>query len=150
MDLILWRHAEAEDGFPDAQRALTEKGRKQAARMAHWLRERLPQDARILVSPALRTQQTAAALRKDFITLDALAPEAAAEAVIEATGWPRAGGTVLVIGHQPTLGAVLSRILAGGNDSWPMKKGAICWIANRKRGNSAETMLRAALAPDLL
>ena len=34
MDLILWRHAEAEDGMPDAGRKLTEKGLKQAQQMA--------------------------------------------------------------------------------------------------------------------
>ena len=40
MDLILWRHAEAEDGVgkPDTERELTKRGRKQAERMAEWLR----------------------------------------------------------------------------------------------------------------
>jgi len=44
MDLILWRHAEAEDagGKPDLERNLTRHGRKQAARMAEWLKPRLP------------------------------------------------------------------------------------------------------------
>ena len=30
MELILWRHAEAEEGYPDLERALTEKGHEQA------------------------------------------------------------------------------------------------------------------------
>ena len=34
MELILWRHAEAEDTNPDLARALTRKGRNQASRMA--------------------------------------------------------------------------------------------------------------------
>ena len=62
MDLILWRHAEAEDGVPDGARALTKKGLKQAAAIAAWLKPRLPDATRILVSPATRAQQTAAAL----------------------------------------------------------------------------------------
>ena len=33
MDLILWRHAEAEPGEPDLGRRLTAKGLKQAERM---------------------------------------------------------------------------------------------------------------------
>ena len=45
MDLILWRHAEAEDGFPDSARNLTKKGIDQARRMADWLRSELPDDA---------------------------------------------------------------------------------------------------------
>ena len=54
MQLILWRHAEAEDanGKDDLDRALTKKGHLQAERMAKWLRSRLPEDCRILVSPA--------------------------------------------------------------------------------------------------
>ncbi len=65
MDLILWRHAEAHpqrDGQTDLERALTAKGERQAERMAEWLNRRLADSTRILVSPALRTQQTARAL----------------------------------------------------------------------------------------
>ena len=59
MELILWRHAEAEDGYPDLERALTEKGHEQAKKMADWLKSRLPKDTQVLVSPAKRAQQTA-------------------------------------------------------------------------------------------
>jgi phosphohistidine phosphatase len=38
MELILWRHAEAEDGIPDMARELTSKGKKQAKHMAAWLK----------------------------------------------------------------------------------------------------------------
>src|SRR5450756_2784577 len=62
MDLILWRHAEAEDGMPDSARELTKRGRKQAVQIGAWLKERLPADCAILVSPSMRTQQTADAL----------------------------------------------------------------------------------------
>ena len=65
MDLILWRHAEAEEadvGADDLARALTPKGERQAERMAEWLNRRLAHSTRTLVSPALRCQQTAKAL----------------------------------------------------------------------------------------
>ena len=62
MDLILWRHADAEPGEPDDQRRLTAKGKKQARRAAEWLHGNLPNSARILVSPAVRAQQTASYL----------------------------------------------------------------------------------------
>jgi len=150
MELILWRHAEAEDGFPDMARVLTEKGQQQAADMAAWLKKRLPADARILVSPALRTQQTALALTKDFSTVETIAPGANAAAILTAAGWPRAGGTVLIVGHQPTLGEVLALLLANQYDSWSVKKGSMWWLVSRKRGNGSETVLKAALTPDLL
>ena len=37
MDLILWRHAEAEVGSDDLARRLTVRGAKQARQMAAWL-----------------------------------------------------------------------------------------------------------------
>ena len=78
MELILWRHAEAEDGFPDEERALTPQGIAQADKMAAWLKAHMPQDIKILVSPAKRAQQTAGALHLPFTTVDELAPGASA------------------------------------------------------------------------
>ena len=62
MDLILWRHADAEEGRDDHARRLTPKGIKHAERMAAWLDEHLPKNARLIVSPAVRAQQTAKCL----------------------------------------------------------------------------------------
>ena len=54
MDLILWRHADAENGVHDSERKLTAKGIKQATRMAKWLRARIPDVAnRIVFLPFL-------------------------------------------------------------------------------------------------
>ena len=69
MDLILWRHAEAlemREVQEDLDRALTPKGERQAHRMAAWLNKQLPSSTRVLVSPARRAQQTAAALDRKF------------------------------------------------------------------------------------
>lgn len=150
MELILWRHAEAEDGFPDSKRALTEKGHRQAEKMAGWLKAHLDKDARILVSPAVRTQQTATALTNHFSTLETLAPGAEAQAIIDASGWPRAGGTVVIVGHQPTLGEVVSRLLNDSDAGLSIKKGAVWWLSSRKRGNGSEIVLKAVLSPDLI
>jgi phosphohistidine phosphatase len=68
LDLILWRHADAEEGVPDDGRQLTAKGEKQAKRVGQWLKAHLPEDARILVSPAKRAQQTAGYLNQEFQT----------------------------------------------------------------------------------
>ena len=93
MDLILWRHAEAEPGEPDLGRRLTAKGVKQAERMGAWLERHLPDSARILVSPADRAQQTALGLKRKFKTVDELAPGASAAAVLAAANWPDSQGT---------------------------------------------------------
>jgi len=148
MDLILWRHAEAEDGAPDHARALTAKGIKQAGRVAEFLRRHLPDNCRILVSPATRTQQTVAPLTDHFTIAPTIAPGASAQAVLNAARWPDAGGTVLVVGHQPTLGEVASQLLDCGDAALSIKKGAIWWFS--QRDGSSQVTLRLVITPDLL
>ena len=150
MELILWRHADAEDGLHDSERKLTAKGIKQAARMAKWLRARIPDDAVILVSPAKRAQQTARALKPDFKTVTEIGLAASAEGVLQAAGWSGGSGTVIVVGHQPTLGETAALLLTGAKDQWNVKKGAVIWIARRADVAHARTQLRAAISPDLL
>jgi phosphohistidine phosphatase len=132
LDLILWRHAEAEDarGGNDLGRALTRRGRDQAERMAAWLAPRLPAATRILASPALRCQQTVAALGRPVTTVDAIGPGASAAALLAAAGWPDAGAAVLVVGHQPTLGESAARAMGDGDEHWRIRKGAVCWLRN--------------------
>src|SRR5919106_3579980 len=88
MDLIIWRHAEAEDGVPDLERKLTAKGRKQAERVAQWLLQRLPSRFALMASPAARAQQTAEALGLPIKTDKSLAPGATPAVIIKACGWP--------------------------------------------------------------
>jgi len=150
MDLILWRHAEAEPGEPDLGRRLTAKGLKQAERMGAWLDQRLPDGTRVLVSPADRAQQTALALKRKFKTVDAIAPGASVAAVLAAAGWPDARESALVVGHQPTLGAVAASLLSGEEAYWAMKKGAVWWFSNRVRVGSPATLLRLVIGPDFV
>src|SRR6185436_2781314 len=123
MDLILWRHAEAVDGQPDLARELTPKGVKQAKAIARWLTSHLPRQTRIIVSPAERTRQTAAALTEDFEIDPQLAPGAPPTAVLAASDWPEHKGAVLVVGHQPTLGMAAALVIAGEPMPWSIKKG---------------------------
>lgn len=153
MDLVLWRHAEAEPGEPDHGRKLTSKGEKQARRVAEWLHNRLPDSSKIYASPARRAQQTANALagvaHRKIKTLDALAPSATAEEVLEAIGWNGGKGTLVVVGHQPTLGRIASRVITGEEKDWPIKKGGLVWISQRDGSVGVERVLRAAISPDL-
>jgi len=147
MELILWRHADAEDRVPDEARALTAKGEKQARRMAKWLRKRLPGDARVLASPAKRAQQTASALTGNFETCREVGTSAEPRAVLEAAGWPDGKGIVVIVGHQPTLGQAAALALTGKAAQWSLKKGALWWLEHRE---GDEVITRAVIAPDLL
>lgn len=148
MELVLWRHAEAEEGTPDHARALTEKGIRQAGKIAAFLHQHLPRDPRILVSPATRTQQTIAAFTDHFTLAPTLAPGASAEAVLQAARWPDAGGTVLIVGHQPTLGEVAASLLGCDGRSFSIRKGALWWFS--MRDGSSQPTLRLVITPDFL
>lgn len=150
MDLLLWRHAEAEDGEDDLKRRLTERGEKQARVMAKWIREHQPRDLRIIVSPAVRTQQTAAALKLPFETQRKIGPEACVSELIAASSWPQASGAVLIVGHQPSLGRMAALLLAGHESEWTIKKGALWWLTNRVRRGETQTVLRAVIPAELL
>lgn len=147
MNLILWRHADAEDGIPDEKRRLTAKGRRQARKMADWLESRLPAGWRVMASPAARTCETAAALTNDFVTDPALSTAATPQGLLKAAGWPDADGTIVVVGHQPTLGAAAGLALTGTPQPWNVKKGAIWWIT---RDDNDGIMVRAVLAPGIV
>lgn len=168
MDLILWRHADAgnplDDAVRDLQRPLSPKGARHAARIAQWLQRVLPERTRVLVSPALRCQQTARALGRKFHTRDALGPGGDVHALLALAGWPERRTPVLVVGHQPTLGAAAAWLMCrerGGGDaslgeaapapgapSWALRKGAVWWLRRRVRGGAVEVVLVAVRAPD--
>jgi phosphohistidine phosphatase len=151
MDLILWRHAEAEDiAANDLARQLTGRGRKDARAVAQWLRTRLPAETVILASPAARTVQTVEALTDQYRVIRELAPGGSVEDILQAAGWPAGiAPCVLVVGHQPTLGAVAARLLHS-NSGWSLKKGALVWLSARERDGMAQTVPRALISPDLL
>lgn len=142
MDLILWRHADAEDGAPDLARKLTPKGVEQAARMAAWLLQRLPIDAVIIASPAMRAQQTAAALGKKFFREGSLAPGASVEAILKLA---KTGKTVVLVGHQPDLGRAAAYLVAGEAVEWHIEKAAAWWLTGE-----APARVKAVMSPDLL
>lgn len=150
MELILWRHAEAAPGDPDAERPLTEYGRAQAARVAEWLVPRLPPALRVVVSPARRTQETARALGRPFETVDGLAPGNDSTTLLAIAGWPGAKSPVLVVGHQPTLGDLAARLLEGRRAATGMGTGAVWWLRGKDRSGRSEAELLLALEPEIL
>lgn len=149
MDLLLWRHAEAEDGPIDLDRPLSAKGQEQARILAQWLSRSAPAGLEVLVSPALRCVQTAAALGTPYRIDPRLLPGASAAAMLEACAWPESRIPMLVVGHQPTLGLLASALLSGREAPWAIKKGALWWLSSRMRSGKPETRLEAAITANL-
>lgn len=157
MDLILWRHADAEpahEGLADHLRRLTPKGQKQAQKMAFWLDSVLPHNCKILVSPTIRTRETVAALAKldrQFKIVEELHPDANADDALRAAHWPAARESVLLVGHQPTLGEVAAQLITPTQASCAVRKGNVWWITQKERdGEGLRTYLKAIMTPDLV
>ncbi len=153
MDLILWRHAEAIEVDlvgDDMLRTLTPKGERQAVRMANWLERYMPDGTRIWSSPACRTEQTAMALNRKFKLSPMLAPLSNPDDLLELVQWPHAKGSVLVVGHQPTLGATIARLLGMQENAISVKKGSVWWLRYRERENHGQTVVMSVQTPDLV
>ncbi len=154
MNLILWRHAEAQDAEPDLARELTARGRKQAERMATWLLEQLPERRLVLSSPAKRTRQTADALNCHYRIERNLAPDVDVANYLAATAWPEGpegcGGTVVLVGHQPMMGRMVSLLLCGEEQNWSVRKGAVWWLTTREREGRGQVVLRSVTNPEQL
>ena len=151
MDLIFWRHAEAEDereGLADIDRPLTAKGEKQAQRVGAWLDRHLPDGTRVLCSPALRCQQTARALGRKFKLRDALAPGAAVTDLLDAAQWPHARRPVMIVGHQPVLGEAVARVLNMPAGGCVVRKACVWWLRTRERDGHEQTLVWAVQSPE--
>jgi phosphohistidine phosphatase len=153
MELILWRHAEAEDereGLPDLERALTARGQKQAARMAAWLDRFLPEGTRILCSPAVRCEQTVLALGRKYKVRDSLQPGAKPADLLEAAQWPSAKQPVMIVGHQPVLGETIAQLLKIESGQCTIRKGGVWWLRPREREGEEQVVVCSVQSPEIL
>ena len=156
LQVIFWRHAEAEDPAPgggedaDLKRELTRQGRRDASRVAAWIKAHVPKPWTVRASPARRTMQTATALVDDPYTEELLAPGSGVESILQVMEHHRGHPSTLVLcGHQPTLGAAALEWLSGCAGDFSVRKGAVLWVAERQRAGGSR-VLRAYISPDLV
>lgn len=130
-NILVWRHADAEiaraDG-DDMGRALTQKGVNQAKSVAKWLNKHMAKQTIVYVSPALRALQTVEALQFPTQTLDALKPEATLEEILSALDNVGSAEHILLVGHQPWIGQLITYLLGLGTQGMSVKKGALWWL----------------------
>lgn len=154
MDIILWRHAEAEDVNPkesgDEARRLTAKGRHQARLMAKWLRQHLPVDIDIKISPARRCVETAEALGGHGEPCPAIGTGGDLRDHLKMIEAARDAGheALLLVGHQPTLGFLAAALMTGQSAPWSVRKGAVWWL--RSETGKAPAELVVTLPPRFL
>lgn len=122
--LVLLRHARAEQfAASDQARALTARGRRDAAAAGRWLREQglLPDEA--IVSSAARTKETWACLADAAgtaiePTIDGAVYQGSTDVALEAVrGVPGDPRTLLLLGHNPTIASLTMLLDDGAGDA---------------------------------
>jgi len=139
MNVYLYRHADALDGYCDVDRPLSPKGHSQVAHMADFLKQRKSfRVDEVWYSPFLRAKETAHGfvqrvqldvVMKECIDLE---PNHSVEHLIPLIG--KSDCNLLIVGHQPHLEHLALELLHG-DPAWAMfhlKKGSVLALQYRK------------------
>ncbi len=124
MYLLLIRHGIAEEfdlfmaaGGTDAERPLTEQGRKKMRKAANRLRSQINTLDRLVTSPLLRARETAEIVSRVFgnlplIERPELIPDSPPRAILAWLSQLDTVHTVALVGHEPHLGLLAGVLLA--------------------------------------
>jgi len=134
IQLVFFRHGIADPNVtPDHERPLTDEGIKKTRAAAEGLRKlEIPFD-KILTSPWRRAAQTASILADVLMTgapeeLPELAGNRSVKELFDALS-RRKPGNVLLVGHQPLLGAAVAHLLGAGDKcEVDLRKSGACAI----------------------
>jgi phosphohistidine phosphatase len=140
--VLLIRHAIAADrvefarsGRRDAERPLTEEGRRRMTLGSLGIHEVAPTVDVVASSPYVRAMETAAIVAAAYDEelkvqrLSALEPGGDPEALVQWLRRRNATETVALVGHEPDMSALISFLLTGSPASAvTMKKGAACLL----------------------
>jgi phosphohistidine phosphatase len=163
MDFYILRHGVAEergaDWPDDRKRPLTADGKVKTREVAAGLRALGVAPDAIFTSPLLRARQTAEIVAKELGLVSRLretqhlepggAPVALFQAIREAAP---AADAVMVVGHEPDLGLLASRLVAGDGEAvdMPLRKAGLARIEIDAMPPERRGLLRWFLAPSHL
>ncbi len=160
MDLILWRHAQAQFAHHDLSRELTSKGQQDALVMASFIHNKLPENLRCFASEATRSQETLMALDKPFQISEILNPEAQPALVLP---WlfqelQSQSSSLLCVGHQPWLGYVCAQLISCQSDQeqphfeMNISRACLYWfdISLTSQLGKIHCQLKAVLSPKMV
>ncbi|WP_292420065.1 phosphohistidine phosphatase SixA [Methanoregula sp.] len=138
MDIYILRHGKAEDSPPeggDASRRLTKKGSEEIVGIGLWMAAQDLEFDLIAASPLARAQETAAIIagvldcKKRPLSWDVLVPGSEPDAVCHEISRHAKSSAILLVGHEPLLSSLISRIISGNEDAGiAMTKGALAKI----------------------
>lgn len=162
MQLLVVRHAIAEDrlewaarGLADDERPLTARGHARMKRGAAGLATLVPSLDLIATSPVARAAQTAALLARPWrgvpiVEVAFLGCGGSREDLVEWLG-RRGEGHIAVVGHEPDLGRLVFWLLTGEKSgAVAMRKGGACLLAFDGTPSPGGAALRWFLPPSVL
>ncbi|MFO1476636.1 MAG: phosphohistidine phosphatase SixA [Verrucomicrobiota bacterium] len=138
MKLFILRHGDAvESGDPrykETERPLTSKGRQRTKQLASYLEEIGVTFDAMFSSPLVRARETAELVSdrlaggRELVLTDHLAPLGSMEKLVgQVNGLHPHPDSVLLVGHEPYLGGLISLLCTGETHlQMAMKKGGLC------------------------
>ncbi len=151
MVLYLIRHGIAEESSltgSDADRQLTQRGTLRTAMVAKGLRKLDITFDRIISSPYVRARQTAEILgrinnyKEDILFDKRLLPHGQFEEVSDLIAENSDAGSLLLVGHEPSMGLIISGLCAHGHLLLEVKKAATTAVQiNRFRPHAAGNLM---------
>ena len=153
------RHGVAEDGEagqPDSERALTADGKRKLRGVLRVAKSAGVAPTLILTSPykrAVQTAQVAAEIFKyetDLLRTKALVPGSTPEAVWEEIRAHKDTQQLLLAGHEPLFGRLVSYLLASPVLQVDVKKGSLIRVDIERFGPAPHGELKWMLAPRLI
>lgn len=150
--IYLLRHAKtenAEDGQSDAERALTERGVRDAAAMGAYLRALSPQPELVICSTATRTRQTLQHMRLHAPTelQSSLYLASAGELLSVLQQCDNAVQHVLLIGHNPGMHALVVMLMEDAANEADIEQLSMSYPTSTLACLSVELQSWAALTP---
>jgi phosphohistidine phosphatase len=152
MEIYLLRHGIAEDGYPDAQRALTDEGKEKLRRV---LKRSGAKPSLILSSPyrrALETAQIAAGVfgyTDEIEPAQSLTPDGSPTAVWDEIRGRKAESAILLASHEPLMSATVAYFLGAPGVHVDMKKAALVRIDVERFGPHPLGVLKWMLVPSI-
>jgi phosphohistidine phosphatase len=154
VELFLIRHAiavPAAEDRPDAERPLTDEGRKRFARQVRGLERIGVRLDRVLHSPWTRAVETAELLHRLLDGESAVEPGLAREPDAELAALLARGERVAAVGHEPWMSELLALLVTGNKthaERFRFKKGQVAWLEGEPKGRGMQ--LVASLPPRVL
>jgi phosphohistidine phosphatase len=159
MQLYILRHGIAENGKPggsDPDRALTAEGKKKLREILHVVQRAGVAAELTISSPYIRATETAAiamevlGCKEALLQTNVLVPSTDPKPVWEEIRLHKTVASLMLVGHEPLLSALVAYLLGAPSLCVDVKKGAIVRIDIESFGPQPHGVLKWMLVPKLV